>query len=162
PDRGQDALSVAAVGSSGTRITLPILRSAGMFASENAVPRKLHGPTRIQRRILHPTIAWYLRGERRGVPINEVRRVVAQRIFDDSTQLVKPDPESNALVGLAGQWCIVVVTDASGAATGCDSSKGFWSRGPLNVIGSGEGDQFARFSGAAADGVRRIVIFLGD
>jgi len=162
PNSGQHALSLTAIRSSGTRITLPILRSVGMFASENPVPRKPRGPTRIQRRILHPTIAWYLRGERRGVGINEVRRVVAQGIFDDSTQLVRPDPESNALVGLAGRWCIVVVTDASGPGTGCDSPKGFWSRGPLNVMGSGEGDQFARFSGAVADGVRRIVIFLAD
>jgi len=32
----------------------------------------------------------------------------------------------------------------------------------MNVMGSMDGDQFVRFSGAAADGVRRIVVFLAD
>lgn len=161
PNTGQHALSVTAIRSSGTRITLPILPSFGMFASETPVPRKPRGPTRIQKRILHPTIAWYLRGEKRGV---DVRRLPTQGrgILDNWTRLVKPDPESNVLVGLAGEWCIVLMTNGSGLSSGCDSPRGFWSRGPLNVIGSSEGDRFVRFNGAAADGVRRIVVFLAD
>lgn len=165
PNSGQHALSITAVASSGTRITLPILESVGMFATEGPALRRPRGPTRIQRRILHPTVGWYLRGEKRGVGLNEVHGIATrgQGAFDDSTRLVKPDPASNLLVGLAGRWCIVVVLrDASGPSTGCDSSQSFWSRGPLNVIGTGEGDQFVRFSGVAADGVKRIVVFLAD
>jgi hypothetical protein len=164
PNTGQHALSVTATGPNGQRITLPILRSAGMFAAETPVVQKPRGPTRVQRRILHPTIAWYLRGEKRGVGLNQVRRVVTQGqgTLDDFTRLVKPDPASNVLVGLAGQWCIVLVMNAGGPSTGCDSAHGFWSRGPMNVISTSEGDQFVRFSGAAADGVRRMVVFLAD
>jgi hypothetical protein len=163
PNSGQHALSVTATRSSGARITLPI-QPVGMFATERPVPRRPRGPTTVQRRILHPTIAWYLRGEKRGVGLNEVRRVVTygNGTLDDSTRLVKPDPESNVLVGLAGEWCLVLVTNPGGPGTGCDSPKGFWSRGPLNVMGSSEGNRFVRFSGAAADGVRRIVVFLAD
>jgi hypothetical protein len=164
PNTGQHALSVTAIGPNGRRITLPILPSAGMFATETPVVRKPRGPTRVQRRILRPTIAWYLRGEKRGVGLNEVRGVVTygQGPLDDSTRLVKPDPASNVLVGLAGQWCIVLVTNAGGPGTGCDSPQGFWSHGPMNVISTSEGDQFVRFSGAAADGVRRIVVLLAN
>lgn len=164
PNTGQHALSITATAPSGTRITLPILPSVGIFATEAPVPRKPRGPTRIQKRIAHPTVAWYLRGEKRGVGLSEVRPVVTHGsgALDDSTRLVKPDPESNVLVGLTGKWCIALVTDKGGPATSCDSPRGFWSRGPLNMISSSEGDQFVRFSGVAADGVQRVVVFLAD
>jgi hypothetical protein len=159
PNTGQAALSVTAISSNGTHVTLP-------FAGATGPNRRPRGPSRRQARIADPTVAWYLRGEKRGVGLMEVERIRSQgggRI-DDGTRLVKPDPQSDVLVGLTGRWCLVVVQGPSGGpTTACDSRDGFWSRGPLNVVMTGDfGIDFLRINGVAADGVRRVVVFLAD
>jgi hypothetical protein len=56
----------------------------------------------------------------------------------------------------------VVTLPDLGAAQSCSGPRDFWSLGPLNYLFSGEGDLFARVSGVVADGVARVVVFLGD
>jgi hypothetical protein len=165
PDTGQKAISVTAISSTGSRVTLPISRAGGPFAGRLLPARPARGPTQVQRRIPRPTVGWYVRGEKRGVGLSAVRhlRIRGGAALDDSTRLVKPDPQSNALVGLTGRWCLVAVVAAdSGPALSCSGPKDFWSLGPLNYLLTSEGDLFGRVSGVAADGVASVVIFLGD
>jgi hypothetical protein len=158
PNSGQRALSVTAVSSAGTRVTLP-------FEEATAPNRHARGPDHVQARIAHPTVGWYIRGEKRGVGHMEINRIRTdgRGFIDDSTRFVRPDPDSNVLVGLTGRWCLLVAYGRSGPSASCSSGDGFWSQGPLNWTMTGEySDQFMRINGVAADGVRRVVIFLAD
>jgi hypothetical protein len=74
---------------------------------------------------------------------------------------VKPDPFSNVLVGLTGRWCLIVY-QRGGPSVSCSAGREFWSRGPLNVVLTSEGDEFVRVSGVAADGVERVIVFLSS
>ena len=158
PNTGQRALSVTAVSSGRTRVTLP-------FGGATVPSRRPRGPARIEARIAHPTVGWYQRGEKRGVGHMEIKRIRTEggAFIDDSTRFVRPDPNSNVLVGLTGQWCLLVAYGASGPSASCDSLDSFWSQGPLNWMMTGEySEQFMRINGVAADGVRRVVVFLAD
>ena len=159
PNSGQRALGITAVSTTGSRLTLP-------FENDNTPDMPARGPSRLEARIAHPTVGWYVRGEKRGVGLSQVegRGARGNAPFDDSTRLIKPDPQANALVGLTGKWCLVVVLhDLNGPSESCDSSTDFWLRGPLNAITTGEyTDQFTRVNGVAADGVQRVVLFLAD
>jgi hypothetical protein len=146
PNTGQRALSVTAVSSDGSRMTLPLEASPPL--------RRPRGPTRIETRIAHPTVGWYVRGEKRGF---------ARGPNDPWTRFVKPDPQSNVRVGLSGRWCLLVAYGESDPSTGCTDAKGIWSQGPVYWTMTGEyGIDFVRISGVAADGVQRVVVFLAD
>jgi hypothetical protein len=54
----------------------------------------------------------------------------------------------------------MLYSDVGQNSVGCTSGREFWARGPLNVLLSGEGDQFVRVNGVAADGVARVVVYL--
>jgi hypothetical protein len=145
PNTGQRAFSITAVSSDGSRVTLPL----GETMLPVARPR---GPVRIEARIAHPTVGWYLRGEKRGV---------ARGPTDPWTRFVKPDPTSNVRVGLSGRWCLLVAYGASGPSSGCTDNP--WSQGPLWWTMTGEyGTDFMRISGVVADGVNRVTVFLAD
>lgn len=136
PNSGQRALSVTAISSNGKRLTLPF--------GETTPNRRPGGPTHIEARIAHPRISWYERINAFG-----------------PTRFIKPDPQSNVRVGLAGRGCLLVAYGASDPSTGCDDT--FWSQGPLDWMMSGEyGTDFMRISGVVADGVKRVVVFLAD
>jgi hypothetical protein len=144
PNSGQRALSLTTVSSGGTRMTLPL----------DATPpiRRPRGPARIEARIAHPTVGWYVRGEKRGF---------ARGPNDPWTRFVKPDPGSNVRIGLSGRWCLLVAYGASDPSSGCTDSP--WSQGPLWWTMTGEyGTDFMRVSGLTADGVKRVVVFLAD
>jgi hypothetical protein len=146
PNSGQRALSLTSVSSSGTRVTLPLDATSPI--------RRPRGPTRVEARIAHPTVGWYVRGEKRGFALGPT---------DPWTRFVKPDPTSNVRVGLSGRWCLLVAYGSRDPSSGCDSPSGFWSRGPLNWMMTGEyGIDFMRISGVAADGVKDVVVFLAD
>jgi hypothetical protein len=104
------------------------------------------GPATVEARIRHPTIRWSERGEKRGFPLAGIR-------------FVKPDPLSDLAVGLSGDCLYAVNSSGSLAVPSC----GLFFREPIRVVFScvlcGE---FSEVRGAAADGVKRIVIFLSD
>jgi hypothetical protein len=164
PNTGQRVSSVTAIRAGGSRITVPLSRSWGYLVAA-APERPPRGPAHVQRKIPNPTVGWFVRGERRGVSLAELRKGAPKStpLYTNGlgyTRLVKPDPFSNALVGLTGRWCLIVYQ--VGEATSCTPGREFWSRGPLNVVLSSEGDEFVRVSGVAADGVARVSVFLAD
>jgi hypothetical protein len=135
PNSGQRTYSVTAVSSDGSRVTLPL--------GERMPPlRRPRGPTRIEARIAHPRIGWYER----------------HKAF---ATYIKPDPNSNVRVGLAGKGCLLVAYGAGDPSMGCSDT--FWTQGPLDWTMTGEyGIDFMRISGVVADGVTRVVVFLAD
>jgi hypothetical protein len=165
PNTGQHVRTITSFQTSGSRITLPIATADGMFVGLDSAPeRPARGPTRIEAKIRRPTVGWFVRGERRGVTPAEIERIAGTKgnQLNDlgGTQFVKPDPQSNALVGLTGRWCLLLMHNGTGTA--CSAGREFWSRGPLNVMLSMESDEFMRVAGVAADGVTRVVVFLSD
>jgi hypothetical protein len=162
PNTGQHVRTITSFQMGGSRITLPISTADGMFGLDTAPERPARGPTRIEAKIRRPTVSWFVRGERRGVTPAEIERIAGTKRdqLNDlgGTQFVKPDPQSNALVGLTGRWCLLLMHNGTGQA--CSTGREFWSRGPLNVMLSGESDEFVRVSGVAADGIQRVVVFL--
>ncbi|MDQ3823877.1 MAG: hypothetical protein M3321_11640, partial [Actinomycetota bacterium] len=133
-----------AVGPTGARSRRSFGARQGPFAGAlNTRPR---GPTRIEARIASPRIGWHLRGEHRGGPRG----------------LIKPDPLSDTLVGLDGEYCLVVVTSGRREARSCSTRPGFFALGPLHFMISGGGSEFTGVHGAVADGVRRVTLFLAD
>lgn len=166
PNTGQHVSSVTAVRAGGSRITVPLSRPWGLFGGDAAPERPPRGPARVQVEIRNPTVGWFVRNERRGVSLGDVRKGLptSDPLYTngvESTRLVKPDPLSNALVGLTGRWCLIVY-QRGGPSSSCSPGREFWSRGPLNVLLSTEGDQFVRISGVAADGVERVTVFLAN
>ncbi len=165
PNTGQHVSSVTAIRAGGSRITVPLSRSWGYLTVDAAPERPPRGPARVQAKIPHPTVGWFLRNERRGVSLGEVRKQLptSTPLYTnglESTRLVKPDPLSNVLVGLTGRWCLIVYQ--RGPTDFCSPGREFWSRGPLNVALTSEGDEFVRISGVAADGVERVTVFLSS
>jgi hypothetical protein len=166
PNTGQHALTVSAADARGRRTTVALpLRDVLALP---AVPRQPgRGPVRIQRRIEQPTVSWFVRHERRGLSPGKARLTAQQRRLvphDAFVRLVKPDPQSNIVVGLAQRsagstWCLFVVQSGSG----CGPAADVFRRGPINVLyfGAGYGDYIA-VAGVAADGVRRIRVVLAD
>lgn len=126
--------------------------------------RPAKGPTHVQARIEHPRVGWFMRGEKRGVSLDEIRATPKQRKAlewartQGRLRLIKPDPASGLVVGLAGNICVVSV-DGGG---GCGSAEHFFDYGPVNVSGRGNGGDFEELDGVAADGVRRARLFLAD
>jgi hypothetical protein len=136
PNSGQRAFSLTAVASNGSRVTVPL--------DEMPPLRRPRGPTRIEARIAHPHVGWYDRINPFG-----------------PTRFVKPDPNSNVRVGLAGRGCLLVAFGSQSASSGCSDT--FWTQGPLDWTMDGEyGIDFMRISGVVADGVERLVVFLAD
>jgi hypothetical protein len=165
PNTGQHVSSVTAVRPGESRITVPLSRAWGFYAVDAAPDRPPRGPAHVQAKITNPTVGWFVRGDRRGVSLGEVRTGVrtSTSLYTnglESTRLVKPDPFSNVLVGLTGRWCLIVYQ--RGPSTSCTPGREFWSLGPLNVLLSGEGDEFVRISGVAADGVEHVTVFLAS
>ena len=165
PNTGQHVSSVTAVRAGGSRITVPLSGSWGFYAADAEPDRPPRGPAHVQAKILHPTVGWFVRNERRGVSLGEVRKGLPKStsLYTnglESTRLVKPDPLSNVLVGLTGRWCLIVFQ--RGPSSSCTAGREFWSLGPLNVLLSSEGDEFVRVSGVAADGVERVTVFLSS
>ncbi len=123
------------------------------------------GPSRVDAAIHHPTVGWFMRHERRGFSIEQLELTPEQRrlLHNPSTmgflRLVKPDPQSDIVVGLSGLLCLTAVTSVEGGGIACSTPKEAFSRGPLWWGGTGGGSEYFTVYGVAADGVKRIVMF---
>jgi hypothetical protein len=136
PNTGNRVLSISARGPSGKTTTVSFDATFAGFGIAPSTRRPL-GPTQVQARIAHPTLDWARRDGKR----------------------TKPDPRSDIVVSVTGQYCLNVQQEHS-HATGCGNRDDFFARGPLNVMMSGgAGVQAAVLAGAAADGVARIAMF---
>jgi hypothetical protein len=144
PNTGNRVLRISSVGSTGRRSSVAFV--GPRWPSAPVTGRRARGPTKLEARIAQPRIGWHLRGERRGGPRG----------------LVKPDPLSDTLVGLSGEYCLLTVTSGANEARACSAGRSFFGRGPMNVLMTGTGSEFIGVHGAAADGVRRVTIFLAD
>jgi hypothetical protein len=153
PNTGQRVLSLTAIRENGSHITVPV-GSFNQFPLGASPERPPRGPARVEARIPHPTVGWFVRGERRGVSLKP---------GDPQSRWIKPDPDSNVLVGLSGQWCLMLFKEVGQNTVSCSDGDDFWARGPLNEVLTGEGsEEFVRVSGVAADGVQRVVVYLPD
>jgi hypothetical protein len=150
PNTSTRVTRITATNQDGGRVHVPVTMF-GRAGSVGPAP----GPTEIEARIRHPRVAWYDRGEPRGVSANQVALTRQQRAWLRGSRLVKPDPFSDFVVGLSGQYCMVTLR-----GKGCNSDP--FQRGPLWVGGSGGYSEFLVVHGVAADGVRRITIYLAD
>ena len=144
PNTGNRVLGISAVGPTGARSRLAFVGPQNPFG--RASTRRPPGPTKVEARIANPRIGWHLRGERRGGPRG----------------LVKPDPLSDTLVGLEGEYCLVTVIGGTDESRSCSPGRSFFGLGPLNVTMTGGGSEFVGIHGAVADGVRRVTIFMVD
>jgi hypothetical protein len=160
PNTGNRVLAVSARSSTGKRSTIRFGATYGFFGGSPESGRPARGPGKVQVRIVHPTIGWYARGERRGRSRDSLNLSRARLIGISATaRFVKPDPLSDVVVGLDGNICLVVVTGLD-AGSGCNTASSFFARGPLNVMMSGGGGTESMVvSGAAADGVERLTAF---
>ena len=158
PSTGNDFLRFTATGADGKRITFAVPRTD--FWNPG---RPARGPTRIEAEIRHPRVGWYERGEKRGVSLDEItltpaqRKAFARAETMGGLRLIKPDPASGLVVGLAGNLCIV----NAGGSYGCSTPEHFFDLGPVAYLGSGaNGGPVVQ--GVAADGVARVRLFLAD
>jgi hypothetical protein len=167
PNTGNVVKSISATDANDRTTTLAVGTSRISFGLRPS--GKPGGPARVQATIRHPTIGWFVRKERRGSTPDEAHLTARERqgfaYCCESVRLFKPDPLSNIVVGLANSskgWCMVIVN----AGSGCGDERHFFSQGPVNfqMFGGGfnSSDEFIGLAGAAADGVKRITIFLGD
>jgi hypothetical protein len=152
PNTGNRVLSISAVGANGKRTLVPLGTTFGEFGVFAPPGRQPRGPAHIEARIARPAIGWVVRGEKRGFS-------GARLGLGSSTRFVKPDPLSDIVVGLSGEYCLHVV-QGRGEAKGCGDREVFLSRGGMNVMMSGGGGvESAVLAGAAADGIVRMTLF---
>lgn len=145
PNTGNRVLRISAVGPTGRRSTIAVADGRD-WPWAAAADRRPGGPTKVEARIEQPAIRWHLRGERRGGPGG----------------LVKPDPLSNTAVGLSGNYCLLIAIGGPEQSTSCSSGRSFFARGSMHVVLTGDVSASMGVHGAAADGIRRVRIFLAD
>ena len=164
PNTGTRAESISVTGARGRTTSVSVPTFGLTFGARPS--GRPGGPTGVQARIGHPKIGWFARHERRGLSVDEAKLTQEQRQGLDwccrQARLFKPDPLSNVVVGIAPGGCLLVI----GAGSGCSGSHFFFGTpvkfGTYALTGFNTSDQFLVVAGAAADGVRRIVIFLPD
>jgi hypothetical protein len=166
PNTGNRVLRISAVGANGRRTDISLGTTFGLPLSVVSSRRPARGPERVQRRIANPTVAWYFRHEPRGLSLKQVKLTPQQRrsVVQQSRgflRLVKPDPLSDVVLGLTGNLCLLEIDD-SGGVSACGPGSAFFAGGPLNMILTGQSGLFTSIAGVAADGVRRVTVFLAD
>jgi hypothetical protein len=162
PNWGQRVVARSAAG----RVTsVALADSFGRVTRRSARPG---GPTRAEAAIHHPTVGWFMRHERRGFSMQQLELTPDQRhLLHNASglgflRLIKPDPQSDVVVGLSGLLCLTAVTSVEGGGMGCATPMDAFSRGPLWWGGTGGGSEYSTVYGVAADGVKRIVMFTAD
>jgi hypothetical protein len=165
PNTGNRVLAISALGTNGRRTTISFGATFGSLSAFGQPGASLppRGPSRIEVRIAHPTIGWYVRGEHRGLSGDQLKVAPNQRTGVSPTgRFVKPDPFSDIVVGLDGNICLVLL-GGDGGGMGCSSRSSFFALGPLNVtMSGGGGTESLVVAGAAADGVARLTVFGSD
>jgi len=165
PNTGNQVTRIIATGL-GTRVTtLTFPRTDLGLRAVPMTAATIPGPTRLQATIEHPRISWYQRREPRGMSIAAAKLTSQQRkdleLMDKGfTRLVKPDPLSNVVVGLSGNFCVLAI--GIGVGEGCSTAGGFFQQGPLNGVEQYASGSASVVVGAAADRVSRIVLFTAD
>jgi hypothetical protein len=164
PNTANRVEHITAIGPNQQKTTVTLPEPLGPFAPELA-GRTPTGPRKIEAPIANPRIGWYLRGEKRGVSPDDIKLTPEQRsrsrIQLKGARLIKPDPLSDIVVGLQGRFCQLSIDGSDGTwAKGC--SPQMFPRGPLNVLTRGTGGEFVVVQGLAADGIKRVRIFLAD
>lgn len=163
PNTGNRVIAVSARSSTGRLSTMRFGTTDGFFDGSPDSGRPARGPTKVEARIAHPTIGWYVRGERRGRSRDELHLGRNQMMGVSAyARLVKPDPLSDIVVGLDANICMVVAT-GPGPGMGCNTRQAFFALGPLNVMTfGGGGAESLIIAGAAADGVEKLTVFGSD
>jgi hypothetical protein len=163
PNTGNRVLGVSARGPSGNRTSISLGTTFGDLWSAGGQPRRPRGPARAQVHIPHPAIGWNVRGEKRGFSADRLDlNPTALTRLTDAARFVKPDPYSDIVVGLNGTYCLLLVQGRDFGES-CTPGAAFFSRGPIQVLWSGGGGSTsATIAGAAADGIRRVVVFGAD
>jgi hypothetical protein len=172
PNTANRVVSVTATGPGARRTTVPVTSSFGASGplgplAVTAPPgRRARGPTRVEKAIRHPKVGWFMRGERRGLSLESAkltptqRQALAAAAGMGGLRLVKPDPFSDVIVGLAGNVCFAGLVGSHGGSIGCSPPKDFFSQGPIPLGGLGTGSQTIVLAGVAADGISRLTLFL--
>lgn len=160
PNTGNRVRQISVVGADGSRTSMPISTWPGWFGLDELPARSPRGPTQLQARIPHPTVGWYFRGEPRGFPLSRLN--LPGTISAGFARGVKPDPRGDTVVGLTGNLCLVVVHHGQGPSQACSPGRDVWARSPLFIVLTGASDRFYALSGVAADGIRRVVVFLAN
>jgi hypothetical protein len=159
PSSGDRVLSLTAI-SHGRKTTVQAPMAANAFGPAPPLSAA-RGPTRLEATILHPTIGWLERHELVGLAPSrletypQIRRLIAASGF---TRFIKPDPLSNVIVGVSARRLFY------GGGLWGGSNPPYFDRGPLHLFypPRSSSQQFVSLTGIAADGVRRIEVFLAD
>jgi RNA polymerase sigma-70 factor (ECF subfamily) len=117
------------------------------------------GPTKVAAPILHPTIGWLKRHERRGAPLPHVG--FSHPSFG---RVIQPDPDNPLRIGIAagehGALCDYYFAPLAPRSWG--GGCGPWFRdGPIR-LGSWFDAPIQHFNGFAADGITHITAFLAS
>ncbi len=131
PNTGNRVLRVSAVGANGRRAAVSFSPLFGLpfslppFGTLRSSPRLAKGPSRVEATIKHPSVRWHIHDEPRGVSMQQVKLTPQQRQQLQHyaqlgfLRLVKPDPLSDVVVGLAGYLCVVALTQPAGLGGSC-------------------------------------------
>lgn len=191
PKLGARVRAVDAVAADGTRVALPFASSPfGTLALAAPPTGKLHGPSRIERRVRGGTIGWIEHREPRGrpVPASLRKRLLGTHLTRRGTtpllaRVIQPDPRDFIRIGIvavpaAKLWnppqhghgdakgigvCTFTITHGSGIGGGCSTLQMLFRRQPFSVGIQGSGpSQFSILSGIASDDVTTMRLFAGD
>lgn len=115
PNTGDRVLSISAVGVDGRRATIPLATTFGPIgiAPQIASSRAARGPTRVQAKIAHPTIAWFFRHEPRGVALSKAKLTPEQRGFLEAHEFPN-GPLEVTLTGNSDQFLALAGAAADG------------------------------------------------
>jgi hypothetical protein len=164
PNTGSRVLKITAIDNAGRASTVALADTQWPFFMLSST-RRARGPQRVEAPIKNPRVGWFARHEKRGyslkdVPLTSEQRANLRRAGQQgSLRLVKPDPLSNRIVGLAAALCLV---NGSGSSA-CSPTREFFSRAPINVMFSASRSlEFLALDGVAADGIARVVVYSAD
>ncbi len=133
PVTGERLLDLTARLKDGRRVRI-VPHSFSPFDASLVAPLRAQGPAHLQARILHPQLS--------------------------HTGPTKPDPLSNVAIETDGASLRLIV---DGQDRGESATDRLFARGPMYFMIAGLGsDQFLTVAGVAADGVRRVSVYLAD
>ena len=158
------------------RIRVPFAPAPVAMGGVSA-PKRVPGPTNVERKVGGGTIRWLDRHEPRGQPLDVLpprdrRLVVGHTVFG---RIVAPDPARPLRVAITLSHsrhghrpkglCISVITRSEGSGGGCAVRADAFARSPfgpgIDMMRSSS-SEFVTDVGLASDDVARIVAFLAD
>lgn len=161
PNTGNRILAISALDVSRRLRVVPIEFSRSPLLSSDRVAG---GPMKLQARIANPRVGWLERGEKVGFAGYARPGKRPGYAGATSFRFLKPDPLSNLAVGVSNDPLCIIAVEASGdvGAQGCGTFEG-QRQGPIMaMLSCNSCGGFMEVRGVAADGIRRIVIFLAE